>query len=76
MVTWQRNNDTLEYDDRVQLLEDGSLHISEVMLIDDGFYQCMAVNINGSVTSDYGMLNVSGKTSNCCRCRDVGIGSF
>ena len=61
MVTWSRNNDTVEYDQRLQLLEDGSLYISNVMLSDDGLYQCMATNINGSVESDYGMVEVSGK---------------
>ena len=61
MVTWLMNNDTVEYDQRLQLLEDGSLYISNVMLTDDGIYQCIATNINGSVESDYGMVEVSGK---------------
>lgn len=59
---WLRNNDTVEYDQRLQLLEDGSLYISEVMLTDDGLYQCTATNVNGTVKSDFGMVNVSGKT--------------
>lgn len=65
-VTWLRDNDTVEYDHRVELLEDGSLYISNVMLIDDGLYQCVATNVNGSAESDFGMLSVSGKliTSN------------
>ena len=67
-VTWLRNNDTVEYDQRLQLLDDGSLHISEVMLTDDGLYQCTATNINGSVTSDFGMVNVSGKTTHVVSC--------
>ena len=61
MVTWLRDNETVEYDQRLQLLEDGSLYISNVMLADDGLYQCMATNINGSVESEYGMVEVSGK---------------
>lgn len=60
-VTWLRDNETVEYDQRLQLLEDGSLYISDVMLSDDGLYQCLATNVNGSVESDYGMLSVSGK---------------
>ena len=61
IVTWVKDNETVEYDQRLQLLEDGSLYISNVMLADEGLYQCMATNINGSVESDYGMVEVSGK---------------
>lgn len=63
MVTWWRNDDRVVYDERVELLEDGSLYISSVRLSDDGVYQCMAINDNGNVTSDYGMVNVSGKSA-------------
>lgn len=68
MVTWLKDNETIEYDRRLQLLEDGSLYISNVMLADVGLYQCMATNINGSVESDYGMVEVSGKMIDCVRC--------
>ena len=60
-VSWSRDDETVEYDQRLQLLEDGSLYISNVMLTDDGLYQCAATNVNGSVESDYGMVEVSGK---------------
>lgn len=60
-VVWLRDNDTVEYSKRLQLLEDGSLYISDVILSDDGVYQCIATNVNGSDESDYGMLEVSGK---------------
>ena len=60
-VVWLRDNDTVEYSERLQLLEDGSLYISDVILSDDGVYQCIATNVNGSDESDYGMLEVSGK---------------
>lgn len=64
-VIWLRNNETVEYDQRLQLLEDGSLYISDVMLSDDGLYQCIATNINGSVESDYGVFTVAGKMIEC-----------
>ena len=60
-VTWLRDNETVEYSERLQLLEDGSLYISNVILSDDGVYQCIATNVNGSIKSDYGVLDVSGK---------------
>ena len=60
-VTWLRDNETVEYSERLQLLEDGSLYISDVILSDDGIYQCIATNVNGSIESDYGVLDVSGK---------------
>ena len=60
-VVWLRDNDTVEYSERLQLLEDGSLYISDVILSDDGVYQCIATTVNGSDESDYGMLEVSGK---------------
>ena len=62
-VTWLRDDEIVEYNQRLQLLEDGSLYISDVMLTDDGLYQCVATNVNGSVESDYGMVEVSGKTT-------------
>ena len=65
IVTWLRNNDTVEYNERLQLLEDGSLYISNVMLTDDGVYQCTATNINGTVESDYGVVEVMGKMVDC-----------
>ena len=59
-VTWSRDDEIVEYDQRLQLLEDGSLHISDVMMTDDGLYQCVATNVNGSVESGYGAVEVSG----------------
>ena len=60
-VTWLRDNETVEYSERLQLLEDGSLYINDVILSDDGVYRCIATNVNGSIESDYGVLDVSGK---------------
>ena len=60
-MTWSRDNQSIEYDQRVQLLEDGSLLISDVMLDDVGVYQCVTSNINGSDSSYFGELNVTGE---------------
>jgi len=76
-VTWLRDNQSIEYDQqRVQLLEDGSLHISDVVLDDVGVYQCMASNINGSDSSYVGELNVTGECQHNCICnaaREINI---
>jgi len=61
MVTWLKDNQSVEYDQRVVLLEDGSLQINDVQLDDAGVYQCMASNINGSDSSYSGELNVTGE---------------
>ena len=60
-VTWLRDNQSVEYDQRVQLLEDGSLLINNVVLNDVGVYQCAVSNINGSDSSYSGELNVTGE---------------
>ena len=75
-MTWLRDNQSVEYDQRVQLLEDGSLLINNVVLNDVGVYQCAVSNINGSDSSYSGELNVTGEYYCNCMCNAVSVSVF
>lgn len=62
IISWEHNGVTVENSDdgRVQILPNGSLLISPVMLADMGGYQCLANNTLGADESDVAMLMIDG----------------
>ncbi|XP_048828742.1 protogenin A-like [Brienomyrus brachyistius] len=64
-VRWLRNGANVQDDERVQLLPNGSLRISQVEsgtagTADAGFYQCLAQNQYGAILSQKSRLTVAG----------------
>ncbi|KAI6652594.1 Leucine-rich repeat and fibronectin type-III domain-containing protein 5-like [Oopsacas minuta] len=61
-VTWYRNGifiiNSFQDDERISVLTDGALYISNATLADDGMYYCVISNTEGSVTSSFAYLTV------------------
>lgn len=64
-IRWLKNAVTLPESERVHLLTNGSLFISEVESrkdkSDEGFYQCLAQNKYGSILSQKARLTIASK---------------
>lgn len=64
-IRWLKNGVTLTESERVYLLTNGSLFISEVESrkdkSDEGFYQCLAQNKYGSILSQKARLTIASK---------------
>ncbi len=62
-LSWWRNGELVNVsgDPRVQVHENGSLTIENVMMEDVGVYQCVAENSQGQEESDGAMLTVDGE---------------
>ncbi len=64
-IRWLKNGATLTESERVYLLTNSSLFISEVESrkdkSDEGFYQCLAQNKYGSILSQRARLTIAGK---------------
>lgn len=72
-IRWLKNAVTLTESERVYLLNNGSLFISEVESrkdkSDEGFYQCLAQNKYGSILSQKARLTIASKLLclfSCC----------
>ena len=62
IITWIKSGKPMFLDDdRIMIIEDGSLIITSVILNDTGMYQCRAENELGGVDSDSAMLTVDGE---------------
>ena len=46
-ITWTRNGQILGGDGRTTVSMDGTLHITQLTISDQGMYMCKATNING-----------------------------
>lgn len=65
-VRWLKNGATVAENDRVYLLSNGSLYISEVESrrgdkSDEGLYQCLAQNKYGAILSQKARLTIASK---------------
>ena len=63
-ISWTKDNEVLEVNNRIMILENGTLNIISVNFSDVGLYQCIASNdFGGSDSSDEVMIYVFGMSN-------------
>ncbi|KAJ8300040.1 hypothetical protein KUTeg_021559 [Tegillarca granosa] len=59
-IKWYKNNEILRFDNRIGALNNGSLYISDLQIVDDGYYTCHDLEID-FVRQPYSIFAIAGQ---------------